>query len=82
MKDLCWWNLGKMPPRRGACRGGGRGRGAGRMQPKKQPVVQAAYLTASVTQAELAAMEQRYQDMLRDALAPFHTVQQTPPALA
>ncbi|TYK22884.1 RNA-directed DNA polymerase-like protein [Cucumis melo var. makuwa] len=65
---------GKMPPRRGACRGGGRGRGAGRMQPKKQPVVQAANLTASVTQAELAAMEQRYQDMLRDALAPFHTV--------
>ncbi|KAA0033809.1 histone H2B.3-like [Cucumis melo var. makuwa] len=31
----------------------------------------------AVTQADLAAMEKRYQDMLRDALALFHVVQQT-----
>ncbi|KAA0040303.1 uncharacterized protein E6C27_scaffold460G00030 [Cucumis melo var. makuwa] len=62
-----------MPPRRGVRQGGGRrGREAGRTQPKEQPVVQAANPTAFVTQADLAVMEKRYQDMLRDALAPFH----------
>ena len=33
--------------------------------------------TALVTQADLANMEQRYQDMLRDSLAPFDAAQQT-----
>ncbi|XP_050937768.1 uncharacterized protein LOC127148317 [Cucumis melo] len=66
-----------MPPRRCARRGSGRGgRGAGRIQPKEQPAVQAANPTAPVTQIDLAAMEQRYQDMLQAALAPFHAVQQ------
>ncbi|TYK19423.1 gag protease polyprotein [Cucumis melo var. makuwa] len=68
----------KMPPRRGSRRGGGRrGRGAGRTQPEKQPAVQAANPTAPVTQADLVAMEQCYQDMLQDALAPFLTAKQT-----
>ncbi|TYK02834.1 gag protease polyprotein [Cucumis melo var. makuwa] len=68
---------GKMLPCRGACRWGGRGgRGAGRIQPEEQPAVQATDPTAFVTQADLAAMEKRYQDMLRDALAPFHAAQQ------
>ncbi|KAA0036175.1 uncharacterized protein E5676_scaffold214G00230 [Cucumis melo var. makuwa] len=76
----------KMSPRRGAHRRGGRrGRGAGRTQSKEQPIVQEANPTALVTQADLAAMEQRYQDMLQAALAPFHVVQQAqtahPPVL-
>ncbi|TYK11732.1 histone H2B.3-like [Cucumis melo var. makuwa] len=76
---------GKMPLRRGARRGGGRtGRGAGRIQPEEQPAVQAANPIAPVTQADPAAMEQRYQDMLQAALAPFHAAQETqtapPPA--
>ncbi|KAA0054948.1 putative transposase [Cucumis melo var. makuwa] len=63
----------KMPPHRGAHRGGGRGgREAGRIQPEEQPIVQAANPTAPVTQADLAVMEQRHQDMLRAALALFH----------
>ncbi|KAA0067065.1 gag protease polyprotein [Cucumis melo var. makuwa] len=68
----------KMSPRRGARRRGGRGgRGAGRTQPEEQPAVQAANPNAPVTQADLAAMEQRYQDMLQAALAPFLATQQT-----
>ncbi|TYK31079.1 uncharacterized protein E5676_scaffold455G003540 [Cucumis melo var. makuwa] len=64
---------GKMPPRRGARREGGRGgRGAGHTQPEEQLAAQAANPTAFVTQADLAAMEKRYRDMLRDALTPFH----------
>ncbi|TYK22663.1 gag protease polyprotein [Cucumis melo var. makuwa] len=71
-----------MSPRRGARRGGGRGgRGAGRIQPEEQPVVQEANPNAPVTQADLAAMEQRYQDMLQAALAPFLAAQQTQAAL-
>ncbi|KAA0061992.1 gag protease polyprotein [Cucumis melo var. makuwa] len=56
----------KMPPRRGAHRGdrGGRGRGVGRVQPKVQPVAQATDPTAPVTHAELAAMEQRFRDLI------------------
>ncbi|TYK27235.1 gag protease polyprotein [Cucumis melo var. makuwa] len=66
-----------MPPRRDAPRGGGRGgRGAGRGQLEEQPAVQAANPDAPVTQADLAAMEQRYQDMLQAALAPFLAAQQ------
>ncbi|KAA0051719.1 pol protein [Cucumis melo var. makuwa] len=66
-----------MPPRRGARRGGGRGgRGAGRGQPKEQPTAPAVDPNAPVTQADLAAMEQRYQDMLQAALAPFLVAQQ------
>ncbi|KAA0067561.1 histone H2B.3-like [Cucumis melo var. makuwa] len=62
-----------MQPRRG-----GRGaRGAERTQPEEQPVVQAVNITAAVTQADLVAMEKRYQDMLMDALAPFHAAYQT-----
>ncbi|KAA0045476.1 histone H2B.3-like [Cucumis melo var. makuwa] len=69
-----------MLPRRGARRGGSGGRGAGRTQPEEQPAVQMANPTAPVTQADLPAMEKRYQDMLRDALAPFHAAQETPTA--
>ncbi|KAA0047116.1 reverse transcriptase [Cucumis melo var. makuwa] len=55
-----------MPPRRGARRGGrgGRGRGARRVQPEVQPVAQATDLAASVTHADLAAMEQRFRDLI------------------
>ncbi|TYJ98666.1 hypothetical protein E5676_scaffold507G00570 [Cucumis melo var. makuwa] len=68
----------KMPPCRGSRRGGGRkGRGAGRTQPEEQPTVQAANPNAPVTQADVAAMEQRYQDMLQAALAHFLAAQQT-----
>ncbi|KAA0064257.1 hypothetical protein E5676_scaffold119G001640 [Cucumis melo var. makuwa] len=67
----------KMPPRRGARRGGGRGgRGAGRGQPEEQPVEPAVGPNAPVTQADLAAMEHRYQDMLQATLAPFLAAQQ------
>ncbi|KAA0062512.1 uncharacterized protein E6C27_scaffold7126G00030 [Cucumis melo var. makuwa] len=69
---------GKMSQCRGAHRGRRRGRGAGRIQPEEKPAVQAANTIATVTQADLAAMEKRYQDMLRDALAPLHIAQQTP----
>ncbi|TYJ96331.1 pol protein [Cucumis melo var. makuwa] len=73
---LCTY-FGKMPPRRDAHRGGGRGgRGAERGQPEEQPAVQAANPDAPVTQADFAAMEQRYQDMLQAALAPFLAAQQ------
>ncbi|KAA0059723.1 pol protein [Cucumis melo var. makuwa] len=66
-----------MPPRRGARRGGGRGgRGVGRGQPEAQPAAPAVDPNAPVTQADLAAMEQRYQDMLQAALAPFLAAQQ------
>ena len=56
----------EMPPRRGARRGGrgGRGRGAGRVQPEVQPVVQAPDPAAPVTHADLAAMEQRFRDLI------------------
>ncbi|KAA0043071.1 gag protease polyprotein [Cucumis melo var. makuwa] len=56
----------EMPPRRGARRGGrgGRGRGAGRVQPEVQPVAQATDPTAPVTHADLAAMEQRFRDLI------------------
>ncbi|KAA0060384.1 gag protease polyprotein [Cucumis melo var. makuwa] len=68
----------KMPPRRGSRRGGGRGgKEAGRIQPEEQPVVQAANPNAPVTQADFAAMEQPYQDMLQAALAIFLAAQQT-----
>ncbi|XP_050937503.1 uncharacterized protein LOC127148222 isoform X1 [Cucumis melo] len=72
-----------MPPRRGARRGGGRGgRGAGRGQPEAPPVAPAVDPNAPVTQADLAAMEQRYQDMLQAALAPFLAAQQNQAAPA
>ncbi|KAA0048217.1 uncharacterized protein E5676_scaffold265G001850 [Cucumis melo var. makuwa] len=59
-------------------RGGGKGgRRAGRIQSEEQPAVQVANPNALVTQADLAAMEQRYQDMLQAALAPFLAAQQT-----
>ncbi|KAA0046179.1 gag protease polyprotein [Cucumis melo var. makuwa] len=56
----------EMPPRRGARRGGrgGRGRGAGRVQPEVQPVAQAPDPAALVTHADLAAMEQRFRDLI------------------
>ncbi|KAA0063101.1 gag protease polyprotein [Cucumis melo var. makuwa] len=55
-----------MPPRRGARRGGrgGRGRGAGHVQPKVHPVAQATDPAAPVTHADLAAMEQRFRDLI------------------
>ncbi|TYK01419.1 gag protease polyprotein [Cucumis melo var. makuwa] len=55
-----------MPLRRGASRGGrgGRGRGAGRVQPKVQPVAQATGPTAPVTHADLAAIEQRFRELI------------------
>ncbi|KAA0067900.1 gag protease polyprotein [Cucumis melo var. makuwa] len=56
----------EMPPRRGARRGGrgGRGRGVGRVQPEVQPVAQATDQVAPVTHADLAAMEQRFRDLI------------------
>ncbi|KAA0040397.1 hypothetical protein E6C27_scaffold35G00100 [Cucumis melo var. makuwa] len=72
---------GKMSHCRGARRGGRRGRGAGRTQPEEKPVVPAANSIATVTQTDLAATEKRYQDILRDALAPLHIAQQTPQPL-
>ncbi|KAA0037368.1 uncharacterized protein E6C27_scaffold278G00710 [Cucumis melo var. makuwa] len=58
-----------MPPRRGARRGDGRGgRGTGRGQPEAQPAAPAVDPNAPITHADLAAMEQRYQDMLQAAL--------------
>ncbi|KAA0055430.1 gag protease polyprotein [Cucumis melo var. makuwa] len=58
--------LMEMPPRRGARRGGrgGRGRGAGRVQLEVQPGVQATDPAAPVTHADLAAMEQRFRDII------------------
>ena len=65
-----------MAPRRGARRGGGRaGRGADRGQPEEQPAVPTVDANAPVTQMNLAAMEQHYQDMLQAALARFLAVQ-------
>ncbi|KAA0051341.1 gag protease polyprotein [Cucumis melo var. makuwa] len=52
------------------------GRGVGRGQPEAQPATPAVDPNAPVTQADLAAMEQRYQDMLQAALAPFLVAQQ------
>ncbi|TYK14933.1 uncharacterized protein E5676_scaffold1623G00300 [Cucumis melo var. makuwa] len=60
--------LGKMSSRRG----GRRGRGAGHTQPEEQSVVLTTNPTAAITQENLAAMEKRYQDMLRDAFAQLH----------
>ncbi|KAA0067427.1 gag protease polyprotein [Cucumis melo var. makuwa] len=56
----------EIPPRRGARRGGrgGRGRGAGRVQPEVQLVAQATDPAAPVTHADLAAMEQRFRDLI------------------
>ncbi|KAA0025367.1 gag protease polyprotein [Cucumis melo var. makuwa] len=56
----------EMPPRRGARRGGrgGRGRGAGGVQPEVQPVAQATDPPGPVTHADLAAMEQRFRDLI------------------
>ncbi|KAA0050641.1 uncharacterized protein E5676_scaffold1737G00820 [Cucumis melo var. makuwa] len=65
-----------MSPRRGARRGGGRGGSrAGRGQPEEQPAVPVADPNAPGTQADLAAMEQCYQNMLQAALAPFLAAQ-------
>ncbi|TYK19409.1 gag protease polyprotein [Cucumis melo var. makuwa] len=60
-----------MPPRGGERRGGRKDTGAEHTQPEEQPAVQAVNPTAPVTQTDLAAMEKRYQDLLRDALASF-----------
>ncbi|KAA0040401.1 gag-protease polyprotein [Cucumis melo var. makuwa] len=48
---------------------------------EERPIVQVANPTETVTQADLATMEKRYQDMLRDALAPLHVAQQIPQSL-
>ncbi|TYK11561.1 DNA/RNA polymerases superfamily protein [Cucumis melo var. makuwa] len=71
-----------MPPRRGARRGGrgGRGRGAGRVQPEVQPVAQATDPVAPVTNADLAAMEQRFRDLIMQMRE--QQQQPTPPAPA
>ncbi|KAL0537248.1 hypothetical protein IC582_026223 [Cucumis melo] len=69
-----------MPPRRGARRGGrgGRGRGAGRVQPEVQPVAQAPDTAAPVTHADLAAMEQRFRDMIMQMREQQKPVSPTP----
>ncbi|KAA0051968.1 gag protease polyprotein [Cucumis melo var. makuwa] len=59
----------EMPPRRGARKGGrggrgGRENGAGRVQPEVQPVAQATDPAAPITHADLAAMEQRFKDLI------------------
>ncbi|KAA0041948.1 gag protease polyprotein [Cucumis melo var. makuwa] len=55
-----------MPLRRGTRKGGrgGRGRGAGRVQSRVQPVAQATDPATPVTYADLAAMEQRFRDLI------------------
>ncbi|TYK21812.1 hypothetical protein E5676_scaffold991G00250 [Cucumis melo var. makuwa] len=66
-----------MPPRKVARRGGGRrGRRARCDQPEEQPAVPAVDLTHRSPRRILAAMEQRYQDMLQATLAPFLAAQQ------
>ena len=62
-------------------RGGRRGREVIRNQPKGQHAIQVVDPTAYVTQADLAAMEQRYIDLLFEALAQQQPVQQTQIAL-
>ncbi|TYK21849.1 gag protease polyprotein [Cucumis melo var. makuwa] len=71
----------EMPPRRGAHRGGrgGRGRRAGHVQPEVQPVAQATDPAAPVTHADLAAMEQRFRDLIMQMR---EQQQPAPPALA
>ncbi|KAA0036183.1 gag protease polyprotein [Cucumis melo var. makuwa] len=66
VSSFLYASANEMPPRRGACRGGrgGRGRGAGRVQPEVQPVAQATDPAALVTHADLAAMEQRFRDLI------------------
>ncbi|TYK05561.1 gag protease polyprotein [Cucumis melo var. makuwa] len=56
----------KMPLRRCARRGGrgGRGRGTGRVQPGVQLVAQATDPAAPVTHTDLAAMEQRFRELI------------------
>ncbi|KAA0046024.1 gag protease polyprotein [Cucumis melo var. makuwa] len=68
----------EMPPRRGARRGG-QGRGAGRVQPEVQPVTQATDPAAPVTHADLAAMEQRFRDLI---VQTWEQQQPAPPAPA
>ncbi|TYK14844.1 gag protease polyprotein [Cucumis melo var. makuwa] len=71
----------EMPPSRGARRGGrgGRERRAGRVQPEVQPVAQATDPAAPVTHANLAAMEQRFRDLIMQMR---EQQQPAPPALA
>ncbi|KAA0065875.1 pol protein [Cucumis melo var. makuwa] len=71
LRSVYWWRnmkreVADFVSRRGARRGGrgGRGRGAGRVQPEVQPVAQAPDPAAPVTHADLAAMEQRFRDMI------------------
>ncbi|KAA0053359.1 gag protease polyprotein [Cucumis melo var. makuwa] len=70
-----------MPPRRGARRDGrgGRGRGTGRVQPEVQPVAQATDLATPVTHADLAAVEQRFRDLIMQM---WEQQQPAPPAPA
>ncbi|KAA0033088.1 gag protease polyprotein [Cucumis melo var. makuwa] len=70
------------PTRRGARKGGRRGRGreAGRVQPEVQPVAQATDLATLVTHADLAAMEQRFRDLIMQMRE--QQQQPAPPALA
>ncbi|KAA0050278.1 uncharacterized protein E5676_scaffold180G00050 [Cucumis melo var. makuwa] len=77
--DIDMITSGKMSPRRGGGRGG---KGGERTKPEEQPTVQTANLTTFVTQTDLAAMEKRYLDILRDALTPCHATQQTQAAPA
>lgn len=82
-----------MLPCRSVHRGGIGGRGAGRNhpagqpeaqpggQPGEQPTVQAVNPTAPVTQADLAAMEQRYRDLLFEVMAQRQPASQTQTAL-
>ena len=77
VKDMWWWNLEKMSPRKSVRRGGRKGIGAGRNQSEGQPAVQAADRTTSVTLAKLVAMKQRYKDFLFKTLAKRQLFQQT-----
>lgn len=66
-----------MLPRRSVRRDGRGGRRAGRNQPEGQRAVQAVDPSTSVTHANLAIMEQRYKDMLFEALTQRQFAQQT-----
>ena len=77
IKDFWWSNLGKLSPQRSVHRGGRGVRGARRNQPEEQPAVKRVDPTTPATHANLAAMEQRYKDLLFEVLAQRQLVRQS-----
>ena len=73
VKDFWWWNLGKMSTHISVHKSGRRGRGVGH----NQPTVKVVHPVVPITHADLAAMKQRYRDLLFEVLAQHQPVQQT-----